>query len=92
MHRDTVEELRRTVFELTGKTLAKGRAECIVDKYSFEHQAKRATGIEERGKFLRKGIVGDWRNYFSREARLAFDHYAGDQLLRLGYEADGTWL
>ncbi len=92
LHRDAVEELRKTVLGLTGKTLAMERAERIVDKYSFARQAKGATGSDERGRFLRKGIVGDWRNYFSGEARSVFHHYAGDQLLRLGYEADDTWL
>ena len=41
---------------------------------------------------MRKGIVGDWKNYFNKEAREIFNHYAGDQLIKLGYEKDRSWV
>jgi hypothetical protein len=37
-------------------------------------------------------VVGDWRNYFSPEARESFDRYAGDELILLGYERDRAWV
>ena len=40
---------------------------------------------------VRKGIVGDWKNYFSREAGEVFDRHCGDVMVRLGYEADRDW-
>ncbi len=42
--------------------------------------------------FLRKGIAGDWRNYFNKEAREILHHYAGRELIRLGYEKDASWV
>jgi hypothetical protein len=39
----------------------------------------------------RKGIVGDWRNYFTEDHRRVFKEVAGDVLIRLGYEKDMDW-
>src|SRR3712207_8037395 len=41
---------------------------------------------------LRKGVVGDWRNQFSPEAREVFNRYAGEELILLGYEKDRKWV
>jgi len=32
---------------------------------------------------LRKGISGDWKNKFSREAKQIFNEYAGKELIQL---------
>jgi len=41
---------------------------------------------------LRKGISGDWKNKFSREAKQIFNEYAGKELIQLGYEVDDSWI
>jgi hypothetical protein len=64
----------------------------IVEHYSFKHRTGRKPGTEDRGSFVRKGISGDWKNYFSSEARQVFDHYAGDMLIELGYATDRGWV
>ena len=46
----------------------------------------RAEGQEDINSFQRKGIVGDWKNYFDKEDQLIFESIAGDQLAKLGYE------
>ena len=38
--------------------------------------------------FVRKGVAGDWRNYFSRHDAETFHDIAGETLARLGYAAD----
>lgn len=45
----------------------------------------------QHNSFIRKGIAGDWRNYFSDTHIQAFKEQAGDALIQLGYEIDGDW-
>lgn len=46
---------------------------------------------ETPNAFYRKGITGDWKNYFTDNAKRWFKQAAGDQLIALGYEKDGSW-
>ncbi len=92
LRRDTPGELQRVVLELTGRRLRSEDATAIAEEFSFERQAGRRPGEEDKRSFLRKGVVGDWRNYFSREARETFDRYAGSELILLGYERDRAWV
>ena len=63
-----------------------------VDKFSFKNQTKRNPGEENKKSFLRKGIAGDWKNYFNKESVNLFDKYYGDMLIKLGYEDNRDWL
>jgi hypothetical protein len=89
---DTPGELQRLVSELTGKSLPCDRATAISEAFSFARQAGRPAGQENKRSFMRKGIVGDWCNYFSRDACELFDRYAGNELSLLGYERDRGWV
>jgi hypothetical protein len=91
LRRDTTGELRRIVLGLTGERLSAEEAAAIAQEFSFERQAGRRPGEEDKGSFLRKGLVGDWRNYFGPKARATFDRYAGEELIQLGYERDRRW-
>lgn len=42
-------------------------------------------------RFMRKGIVGDWRNYFDDRLIQWFKEEAGDALIAAGYEHDASW-
>jgi hypothetical protein len=64
----------------------------VVRKHSFEVQSGRKAGEESSTSFLRKGIVGDWKNHFTLESRRKFNEYAGQQLISLGYESDDSWI
>ena len=89
---DPLGELARVLDELGLRPQSEARLAEIVDEYSFASQANRKPGEEDVTSFIRKGIVGDWKNVFSREARQIFDHYAGDELIALGYEPDRSWV
>jgi hypothetical protein len=79
--------------ELTGDDLLDPEeAAAIADEFSFERQSGRKAGEENKESFLRKGVVGDWREAFSPKAREIFDRHAGEELLLLGYERDRSWV
>lgn len=88
----TAEELTRVVSSLTGIAPDPARVVEVVEAHRFEKMSNRQAGQEDRSSFLRKGISGDWVNYFTPEARSVFEHYAGLELIRLNYEKDSTWL
>lgn len=71
----------------------------IVRRNSFERssigrriwQSGRRPGNENTNSFFRKGIVGDWKNYFKASHIERFKEVAGDELINLGYEQDRNW-
>ena len=63
----------------------------VVERSSFRFYAGREPGQEDRKRFYRKGVVGDWRNHFSAADAATFKALAGDMLIRLGYERDLGW-
>lgn len=64
----------------------------VVESHSFEQQSNRKRGEEDINSFIRKGIVGDWKNTFNQEAREIFHHHCGPELILLGYAKDDMWV
>ena len=79
-----VSELQRILSFLEIET--KKNIDEVVKAYSFETLSKRSPGEESKTSFLRKGISGDWQNYFSQEAIDMFNMFHGEALERLGYD------
>lgn len=48
----------------------------------------RAPGQEDTASFYRKGVVGDWTNYFDADASVAFCRASDGLMAELGYDAD----
>ncbi len=63
----------------------------LLDRSSFRYYTGRDPGQENRKRFYRKGIAGDWENHFSAEDKRIFKQIAGDLLIQLGYEKDLDW-
>lgn len=82
----------RAMTELTGAEADLTAVRRALDRFSFERQAGRKAGEEDRWNLLRKGEVGDWRGKFSREAAEIFRDYCGEALVMSGYEPDHSWL
>ena len=89
---DPLRELKRVLTHFGHTEFTEAQLKKIVDDFSFENQAQRKRGEEDVNSFIRKGIVGDWKNVFNNEACEIFDHYAGKELIKLGYEADRDWV
>ena len=47
---------------------------------------------ENVASFYRKGVVGDWKSYFSRDVRHWFAEGAGEALIVAGYEENRDWI
>ena len=58
----------------------------VLNQYSFEKLTKRRTGEEDLSSHLRKGMAGDWVNYFNRAVSHKFAEAAGDLPAMLGYQ------
>jgi hypothetical protein len=74
------------------------RIRAAVVANSFENTTRRlygverATGVEDNTRFVRKGIVGDWKNHFNERSCQLLEKFEGSSLRRLGYERDGKWI
>ncbi|MBW2661225.1 MAG: sulfotransferase domain-containing protein [Deltaproteobacteria bacterium] len=90
--RDSVKELGESIKKVVGYDTDEKRLTEIVERYSFKRLAKRNPGEENKHSFLRKGIAGDWKNVFNKEAKELFNYYAGKELIKLGYEKDESWV
>jgi len=83
--------LAKSVRDLTGESVKDTAIESAIDRFSFERTAGRPRGTEDRSAFARKGVAGDWTNWFDRETGRLFDEAAGDLLVSLGYAPDRRW-
>ncbi len=90
--KNTYKEMYSILSTLNLSNIQEEKLKTIVEMYKFENQAKRKRGIENKNSFLRKGISGDWRNYFNKESAEKFDIFAGDMLNQLGYEKSKDWI
>jgi len=94
LQRKGPETVARVVEHLQGAPADPERVRETLEATSFERRTGRQRGQEDlsAGRSLRKGIIGDWANVFTREAGEVFDAYAGEVLVELGYEPDRSWV
>ena len=60
-------------------------------QYRFEKLAGRKKGEENKKEHYRKGVAGDWKNYFDARMTREFKDRFGAGLVKLGYETDLDW-
>lgn len=89
---DAATTLAVTLERLTGEPAEPARVASTVEKFSMRAQTGRLPGQEDATSHIRKGIVGDWKNHFTRECAEIFHQHAGETLIRLGYEKDAGWV
>lgn len=51
----------------------------------------RASGCEDIDAHARKGVAGDWSNYFTERIKIRFKERYGDLLIATGYEKNHSW-
>ncbi len=89
---DPQSELENVLKYLSVYNCSQTDIESIVHQFSFENQSSRQPGEEDVSAFVRKGIVGDWKEKFSQEAKEVFASFAGRELILLGYESNNEWV
>ncbi len=77
---DLARELNR-MFHFLGVDCDRDVLNVVVQLTDFKRMKKKASD-----SFFRKGLVGDWRNYFTDADLKLFNELAGDTLRRMGYE------
>jgi hypothetical protein len=88
---EPVGEVRRLLQFLGADSSEEVARECV-EAASFEQlSGGRVQGEEDSSSFYRKGVAGDWKNYFTDQDRRVFKEEAGELLIRLGYEKDLNW-
>jgi hypothetical protein len=98
LNQNPIHEAQR-VFQFLGIPLQAQFLRSVVNRNLFERRtigrriwtSGRKPGHENPNKFLRKGIVGDWKNYFNGNHVQRFKEVAGQLLIDLGYEKDLSW-
>jgi hypothetical protein len=63
------------------------RLKTSISKFSFENQTGRARGHADPSSFIRKGVCGDWMNYFDADLNERFHNRFGTELMQLGYDS-----
>ncbi len=91
LRREPVATLSRVIEGLTHSPAERVRVEESVAKFSFERQTGRRPGQADPSSAKRNGVVGDWKNYFTRETGQLFERHFGDALVALGYENRTDW-
>jgi len=90
-HRDCFITLKYVLKRLGVEIIDDELLNFTVRKFSFEKQTGRKPGDLDAGNNKRKGIIGDWKNYFDNRAASLFHQHAGGVLLKLNYETDPEW-
>lgn len=91
LKQDPENEVLRIIKELDISEINITKIADVVDKYSFKTLTDRTPGAEDKTRYLRKGIVGDWKNHFSDEAVSIIKQQLGNRLRLLGYVSDDNW-
>lgn len=79
------------MFKFLDLGLTDEKVQFLTDEYSFKRLTGRFPGNEDRDSHFRKGVAGDWRNYFNPEIKNRFKAKHGEALVLLGYEKDMEW-
>ncbi len=84
--------LEDTLLEKCELGVSRRKLRKAIETESFERlSGGRTRGEEDTSAHYRKGIAGDWRNYFTEPIKDAFKERYGDLLIKAGYERDNDW-
>lgn len=80
------------LFSILGVDEGLAIANQCAEASTFQAMTGRESGAEQPLAKARKGIVGDWKNYFTRRDGQLFWEIAGEAMQYAGYERDDRWV
>lgn len=86
-----IEILEDVLIEQCGLAVDRRIFREYVLKCRFSQMSGRGRGEEDINSHFRKGVAGDWRNYFTPKMKRAFKQRYGDLLVKAGYEKNDRW-
>lgn len=87
-----VEILERVLIDTCRLDIPRERLREVVRRNRFENLTRgRKPGEEDVTAHERKGIAGDWKNYFTPRLKERFKTKYGSLLIATGYESDMEW-
>jgi hypothetical protein len=86
-----LEMLERDLLDRCDLPVDRARFREVVLASRFEHVTGRQRGQEDQSRHERKGVAGDWRNYFTPRIKEEFKARYGALLVESGYEQDLDW-
>ncbi len=81
----------RKIVSYCGIDIEEDKLNNIIENNTFEKLSGRKPGTEDVTSHFRKGISGDWKNYFDVPVKQLFKERYGDLLIKTGYEKDFSW-
>lgn len=76
----------RQLFDYLNIVMPENKFVALYNRHKFEkHSGWRKQGVEDQYSHYRKGISGDWQNYFDHSTESYFMQITGDLLEVLGY-------
>jgi hypothetical protein len=81
------QETFRALFNHCRVRLTDAELAGLLDRHSFERLSGHKPGVADEKSHYRKGVSGDWRNYFSVRVSRRLTELAGDLVPYLGYPA-----
>ena len=81
----------KRMFDYCGFDLDEAGRQKAVEINSFEKRTGRSRGEEDINSHHRKGIAGDWKNYFNDRLKDRFKEKYAQLLIDTGYEKDDSW-
>lgn len=82
----------KRLFETLGVSSDDETVARCVEAASFESKSGgRKPGEQDAASFVRKGVAGDWKQYFGEREREIFNACAGQVLVEEGYEQSLEW-
>jgi hypothetical protein len=79
----------KRLLQFIGANADSGTVRTCVEGSSFKQlSGGREPGEENPGHFFRKGVVGDWKNWFNDQQKQQFEAAAGPLMKEMGYKLD----